>query len=432
MDRITELIGKLNHKEKTVRIQAVRSLKEAIDKEEIPKVERLEECNNHVHSQYSFSPYSPSKIAWKAHQVGLRTCGIVDHESIAGCVEFKEACNILGVVPTVGFEVRMTWDHTPLKGKMFNNPDQKSVGYFPIHGVPISSLPKVEEFLKPIRAAREQRNRKMVKKIDSILQNYGMELDFDQDVIPVSRWNEGGSITERHLLYATAGKFVDKFGRGRPLIDFLQNEMGIPLGIKSIEFLNDIESEIYQFDVTNILKGFFSEKMYIPAGQDETPDVRRAIPFLNGLGCIATYTYLGDVNGESVTGDKKSQKFEDDILDDLFKYGSQYGMQGMSYAPSRNSEVQIKRVHELCKKYNMLEVCGEDINQPRQPFINTTIKQEEKKLFNDATWAIIGHETVSDNHLEEGILNEEKKRAMPGIAQRITAYKEIALCKYQE
>ncbi|MDD3404070.1 MAG: PHP domain-containing protein [Hespellia sp.] len=430
MEKMAELVEALNHKDKSVRIQAVKSLKEEIDQGKIPKAERLEECNNHVHSQYSFSPYSPSKIAWQAYQAGLRTCGIVDHESVAGCLEFKEACNILGVVPTIGFEVRMTWDHTPLKNKMFNNPDQKSVGYFPIHGVPISSLPKVEAFLKPIRAAREKRNRRMTEKVDQILQNYEMGLDFNKDVIPVSRWEEEGSITERHILFATAGKLIDRFGKGQALIDFLKDEMKIPLGVKPIEFLSDVNSPIYQFDVTNILKGFFSEKMYIPAGPEETPDIREAVPFLNSLGCIATYTYLGDVNGESVTGDKKAQKFEDDILDDLFRYASEYGMQGMSYAPSRNSEAQVKRVHELCQKYNMIEVCGEDINQPRQPFINTTMKPEEKKLFNDATWAIIGHETVSDHHLERGILSEKVKTDIPQITKRIAAYKEIAVCEY--
>ena len=99
----------------------------------------------------------------------MTTCGIVDHESVAGCLECKEACAILGVIPTVGFEVRLNWDNTPLKGKKFNNPDQLSVGYFPVHGVPISSLGKIEEFLVPIREAREIRNRAMVKKVDAIL-----------------------------------------------------------------------------------------------------------------------------------------------------------------------------------------------------------------------------------------------------------------------
>ena len=52
---------------------------------EIPAVKRSGECDNHVHSQFSFSPYSPCKIAWKAYESGLDTCGIVDHESVAGC-----------------------------------------------------------------------------------------------------------------------------------------------------------------------------------------------------------------------------------------------------------------------------------------------------------------------------------------------------------
>ncbi|MBU9746771.1 PHP domain-containing protein [Lachnospiraceae bacterium ASD3451] len=424
MDRIENLIENLNHAQREVRLQAVRDLKQAVDHGDIPSVPRQDECNNHVHSQYSFSPYSPSKIAWKAYTVGLTTCGIVDHESVAGCLEFKEACAILGVIPTVGFEVRLNWDNTPLKGKKFNNPDQLSVGYFPVHGVPISSLGKIEEFLVPIREAREIRNRAMVKKVDAILSNYGMNLDFDAHVIPVSRWKEKGTITERHLLFATGQRMIEKYGRGQALVDFLEKKLEIPLSGKVKEYLLDTASPIYDYDLTNLLKGFFSENMYVPANAQETPDVEKTIPFLNSLGCIPTYTYLGDVRGESVTGDKKTQKFEDDILDDLFKYVSEYGMQGFSYAPSRNSEDQVKRVRDLCARYNMLEVCGEDINQPRQPFINTTLTAEEKKYFDDVAWAIIGHEKVADGALERGILSEETKRKYPSVQERIRVFRE--------
>ena len=104
--------------------------------------------------------------------------------------EFAEACRILGVVPTIGFEIRLNWNATPLKGKMFNNPDQLSVGYFPVHGVPLTRLDEIDSFLAPIRAAREKRNRKMTKKVDDILKKSGLHLDFDEHVIPVSKWRE--------------------------------------------------------------------------------------------------------------------------------------------------------------------------------------------------------------------------------------------------
>lgn len=426
MSDFDRTIEQLNAWEKEDRLNAVRELKEAIDAGKLPAVDRLGECDNHIHSTFSFSPYSPSMIAWKAYQVGLDTCGIIDHESVAGILEFREACEILGVVPTAGFEVRMHWDNTPLAGKKFNNPDQLSVGYFPVHGVPVRSIDKVEEFLLPIRKAREIRNRKMTAVIDKELSVYGMNLDFDRDVIPVSRWKQKGNITERHILFATAQLMIRECGKGQPLLDFLTEKVKIKVPDVNRGFLMDLDSPIYTYDLTNLLKGFFSEMMYQNATHEETPDVREAVPFLNSLGCLPTYTYLGDVRGDSVTGDKKTQKFEDDILDEMFACLHEYGMRAFSYAPTRNAPDQVARVRELCRKYDMLEILGEDINQPRQSFIMTYTDDNDREFFNDATWAIIGHEKLANEDLEQSIISDTTLKRIPDLRERIAYYKNAA------
>lgn len=418
-------IQNLNHPIREIRLECVKTLSNALKEGKIPRIERLNECNNHVHSQYSFSPYSPSMIAWKAYQSGLSTCGIVDHESVEGCREFREACKLLGVVPTIGFEVRMNWDHTSLKDKMFNNPDQKSIGYFPVHGVPVSKLPEIEKFLYPIRQERKERNKKMVRNIDGILKNYGLSLDFEADVVPVSKWISRGSITERHLLYATAGKLLEKYSPGSEMIDFLEKRMEIRLSSTAKGYLMEVENPYYIFDVTNILKGFFSEHMYVNANTKEAPDVEKTVPFLAGLGCIPTYTYLGDVKTESVTGDKKAQKFEDDILDEMMGLLKSYGMGALSYAPRRNDAQQVQMVRDLCKKYEMMEVAGEDINQPRQPFVVAGLAQEIKEYFDKTTWAIIGHEIAADIDPSKGIFSEEMKAMCPRLQDRLEVYERI-------
>ena len=87
-DKISRQITRLNADRSGERLDALRQLKGWIDDGTIPTVAQNAECNNHVHSRYSFSPYSPSGIAWKADQTGLSTCGLVDHESVAGAAEF--------------------------------------------------------------------------------------------------------------------------------------------------------------------------------------------------------------------------------------------------------------------------------------------------------------------------------------------------------
>ena len=265
----------------------------------------------------------------------------------------------------------------------------------------------------------------MVKNIDSILRNYGLGLDFESDVIPVSKWTEGGSITERHLLYATARKLLRKYKPGQEMISFLKNRLGIRLSETSESYLSETENPYYDFDVTNILKGFFSEFMYVDASEKEAPNVEEVIPYLKKIGCIPTYTYLGDVKTESVTGDKKPQKFEDDILDEMMRLLHSYGMGALSYAPRRNDSQQIHMVRELCRKYNMMEVAGEDINQPRQPFVNTELGSDIKAYFDLTTWAIIGHERMADESLEKGFFSESTLKRYPNLSERLKVYEKI-------
>ena len=103
------------------------------------------------------------------------------------------------------------------------------------------------------------------------------------------------------------------------------------------------------------------------------------------------YAYLGDV-GDSVTGDKKAQKFEDDYLEDVFLCLEEEGVKAVTYMPTRNTPAQLDRLRALCRQYGMFEISGEDINSPRQSFI---IKAMENPLFQnliDATWTLIKHE----------------------------------------
>jgi len=102
------------------RLAAVRALGESVK----DGVRQTEEVNNHVHSSYSFSPYPPTMIAVKAAQAGLRTVGIMDHDSVSGCAEFLEACKAVNIASTIGFEMRVNMDHTLVVGRKTNNPDE--------------------------------------------------------------------------------------------------------------------------------------------------------------------------------------------------------------------------------------------------------------------------------------------------------------------
>ena len=73
------------------------------------------------------------------------------------------------------------------------------------------------------------------------------------------------------------------------------------------------------------------------------------------VGAILCYPYLGDV-GESPTGDKKAQKFEDDYLDEVVPYVKELGFNSIAYMPSRNTLEQLQRLMKLCKENDLFEI----------------------------------------------------------------------------
>ena len=101
---------------------------------------------------------------------------------------------------------------------------------------------------------------------------------------------------------------------------------------------------------------------------------------------------MGDV-GQSVTGDKRAQAFEDSYLEQLFEVISELGFKAVTYMPSRNTMEQLRRVRALCERYGFFQISGEDINSPRQSFICEAQRNPEFANLYDSTMTLIRHET---------------------------------------
>jgi len=118
-----------------------------------------------------------------------------------------------------------------------------------------------------------------------------------------------------------------------------------------------------------------------------------------------------------VTGDKKSQAFEDGYLDELFDYLINAGFKAVTYMPSRNTEAQLTRVIALCERRGLFQISGEDINSPFQPFICEALAKPMFKHLQASALALIGHETS-----ETGMFAPEIINAMPGLDERINYF----------
>jgi hypothetical protein len=422
---VEQLIGNLNSPDSCLRLESLKQLMQKVESGEIERPVRGSDVNNHIHTTYSFSPHSPTKAIWMAYMAGLATAGIMDHDSIGGALEFIEAGKLAGLATTIGVECRADFSKTPLNGKCINNPNQNSIAYITLHGVPHTQIDKVKAFFKPFTECRNIRNRQMIAKLNKLIEKAGIAIDFDKDVVPISNYIEGGSITERHILYALSLKLIGILGRGNDMLAFLKEQLHLNVNRKLEGYLMDTSNPYYEYDLLGLLKSEFGENFYIDATL-ECPDVKDLISFSKRIGAIAAYAYLGDI-GDSVTGDKKTQRFEDSYLDQLLELLSKLGFNAVTYMPSRNTLTQLENLRSLCNRYGFFQISGEDINSPRQSFICEALRNERFSNLFDATWALVGHEMAASKDLGSSMFSGEIIHNHPELAERIRIFKEIGL-----
>jgi hypothetical protein len=390
-----------------------------------------EESNNHIHTIYSFSPYAPAAAALGAWKAGLTVAGSVDHDSLVGAAEMRAACALLGLGAVTGFEIR-AFLHSPAEvaaggaaaafaSRKINNPDSAGIIYMTVQGVPAQAAGEVAEFLAPVRERRLARTAAMAGRANGILKRAGLApFDFERDVVGRSKFAQGGTVTERHLLAAMAEALIAGFGRGESLAAGLEAKLGLALKAKTRATLSDPANPYLMYDLLGLLKAEFLPSFFIQPS-DECVLARDACAFARSIGAIPAYAYLGDV-GESPTGDKKAEKFEDDFLPELFAELKELGFQAVTYMPPRNTAAQLARIRELCREFGFMEISGVDINQPRQSFNCPELRRPEFAHLNAATWAMVAHEALATVNPALGIFAAANPRSSLGLEERIALY----------
>ena len=339
-ERYCQAEAQLNAAGREERLDAVRALARGLASGDIPPAPKTVEVNNHVHTCYSFSSHSPSSAAWSALRAGLQAVGIMDHDAVGGVEEMLEAGALLGIATTAGFEVRVNFDGTPFADRVINGPGLTGIAYISVHGIPAPALPRCEEFLRPLRQARNARNRAMVERLNSLPQLRDVpRIDFQRDVYDASQAAEGGAITERHLLAALSRKLIEAHGLGAPLVAALEGPLGLSLPARVRGYLLDPHNPHYLYDLLGLLKAYYTDDFFIHPDKTECLNVREALAFSDEIGAISAYAYLGDVT-ESPTGDKKAEAFEDTFLDELVPCLRALGFRAITYMPPRNTRAQ--------------------------------------------------------------------------------------------
>ena len=417
-------IPKLNSRTREERISALKEIKVLIDKGEITRNVCEGIANNHIHTTYSFSPYSPTAAVFQAWAAGLETCGIIDHDGVKGCMEFIEASKIIGIPATCGLECRVKTDGTKLYGRMINNTDQRSIAYVVMHAIPLCVLDEIDKIFEPLRQKRNERNELMCSRLNDYLESYDISIDYEKDVIPLSNYSEGGTVTERHICMALVQGLKRKFVTSKNIIAFLVEKLNVPVSKLEEKRILEEKEFYYDYDILSVIKKNIVDRFYIDA-HDECLHIKDFVSITKKYGCISAYAYLGDVIDTS-EGDKKTQRFEDSYLDTLVSELKKLDFDAITYMPSRNTRYQLSKVMELCEKNEFFEINGEDINSPRQSFSSCFENDTMFDHLKDMNYALIGHEIAVTKDSKYSMFSQEMKERYPKIKDRIEYYKQIA------
>ncbi len=390
MDNYTELISKLNDSDYNVRINAAALIGQAIKDNKLTRIS-LHQINNHIHTKYSFSPYEPAMAAFLAWQAGNDVVGSVDHDSIFAAKELHEASEMFNIAATSGIELRINMKNTPFYNRKLNCPDAEGIAYFCIHAIPKKYYDSCDSFLKPIRQERSNRNRLMVDKLNTYLPD--ITIDYDRDIIPVSKYNCGGTITERHILYGLSKAIVEKTGKGNTLISYLNNTLKITVSPQISELLLDVNNEHYLYDLLGLLKGYYLPLFYILPGEKECPLLEEFFDFADSINGISAYPYLGDVK-DSPTMDKKPEAFEDSYLNELVEFLAEKKCKAITYMPPRNTKAQLLYLKSLCEKYGFMQISGVDVNSSRQKLNCDELNDPDFAHLYDSAFALVEHEKM--------------------------------------
>lgn len=155
-------------------------------------------ANMHCHTFFSFNAYgySPSGLAWLAHERGIDLMGIVDFDVLDAVTEFLDACDLTGVRGSAGIETRVFVPE--FADREINSPGEPGVLYHMAIGFTDTVVPPAaQSIVDELRAQSTARNRALIARVNAYLDP--VSIDYEADVLPLT---PSGNATERHIVVA--------------------------------------------------------------------------------------------------------------------------------------------------------------------------------------------------------------------------------------
>ena len=257
-----------------------------------------------------------------------------------------------------------------------------------------------------------------------------MTIDFDRDVLPLSNYAMGGTVTERHLASALACRMLEVVGCGEKLVAFIKNELQLPLSAKVEGYLLDERQSPSPCTTCSAGSRATSSPGSTSTPPTSCPTVREALDLCERDRRHLRLRPIWATWATAVTGDKRAQKFEDDYpgrADPL--YQAELGFRAVTYMPSRNTRAQLDPPARAVRKARPVpdQRRGHQLPAPVLRLRGPARSRLPPTSY-EATWALIAHEWRSTESIRHnGLFSEKSIRRWPNLNDRVRAFAEFGL-----
>lgn len=404
-----KLIERLNSGFGFIRRIIIKDLKnrEAVEPQLVPD-RKLKEINLNIHTDFSFSPYTPSLAAYMAYKSGVKVACSCDYGTEFANEEFIYSCNVLGISALNGFEVTLS-----------DKEGKECLASF------YSITPECKQEFKPLLTSfREQcvqRAKIVCEKINRKLRKYDMSLDFDKDVYKFVKGKKGATLTLKHVYMATAVKLEQKFGKGRRLAEFLRTTLCLDILEGEYNLLCDANDPFYRYDLISALRHNFNS---VEAGLTP-PALADYIAIAKRHGCAAAYEYSAPNNWL-----KNQTESEQTLLDfeAEIERAKKMGFNVICISAQNLSASMIVDFIKAIEKREMLAVFAEKTEYPRNHF-GCAAPASCRAYIEKCAYSLLGSEISMNINRDDGFFSNKSIKKCPDFQRRITLFAQIGKSK---
>ena len=400
-----QLIKHLNSKNGVIRKIVLSALKRAEKRDKKYKIAETSVYNFNIHTDYSFSPFSPTMAAFMAYKSGVSVAGVCDFGTVAAAKEFLSSCRTLEVFGICGFEIALKSGELGTCMATFYGINKKNVALF-------------EGLLADFRTLCVNRAVKVTEKVNSILQKYDIVVDYEKDVFEFTRSSKNGTVTLKHVFRSVGEKIIEKYGKGRTTADFLRNELCLDIDESEYNLLCDAQNPYYIYDLIAALRKHFKES------EDEMPEFPSVGSYTSiaaDAGIIAAYEYTCKYRWlEIETESKKAIKEFSELLDKI----KTEGFNAVCLSVREYSKSTLVTFVEAIRKKGLLVILTEKNDYPRSVF-GIDCPKEVKSFVETCALAIAGNSLSIGECHSDGIFSDKTIIKCPSLEERLNLFASI-------